>query len=386
MLVELLLAMTVGREIAVSPPALGPAVGSQQAPVLATNGNGSFAIWADGRSDVGWQILGSRVTDDGSLLDPNGLPIATCPPCSGGAFNILPLREGYLIVWYRNGSLVATRIGEEGQILTQPQVLIPKHHEYQDQNFPSDRIPIASNGRTILIAGNGNPVAGGNEVALVMTDLDLRPLKTILWSALPARVPMHGVTVASDGEGYLLCGAIPYTAVASITAEGEVDWPHSFSYPLIGYPTLTWLGNGYLLTYGQLAYGQRQDPAGGLLLDVHGAATGPSFVIPDVPGSQCGSPDARYLATATATVSDGQGGAVLIAACSVVRIFAIRVDAGQSSVLLDLRGSSAGGGTPSIVRTRSGYLVAWRAQGTIRFESLTSDATERQPPSELDRF
>jgi hypothetical protein len=384
MLAELLLAMTVGREIAVSSPVLGPAVGLQERPILATNGHGSFAIWFDGRSDLVWQIRGSRVTDDGSLFDPDGLPIATCPPGSGGAFNILPLREGYLIVWYRNGSLVATRIGEEGQILTQPQVLIPKpkHQEYQDQYFPSERIPIASNGRTILIVGNGNAVAGGHEVAFVMTDLDLHPLKTVPWSALPARVPMHGVAVASDGEGYLLCGAIPYTAVASITAEGEVSWPHNFIYPLIGYPTLTWLGSAYLLTYGQLEnYGQRQ--AGGLVLDAHGDRTGPPFVIPDPSGSQCGSPDPRLLATATDSVSDGQGGAVLIAACSMVRIFTIRINAGQSSVLLDTSGSNVGGGTPSIVRTRSGYLVAWQVQGTVHFEALTSAATERQPLSDV---
>lgn len=92
----------------------------QLAPQVAASGSDFLVVWQDFRNDAHDDILGTRVTGAGTVLDPNGLLISTAlgaqrlPAVAGTA-------AGYLAVWQdrRGGSsddIFGTRISTDGSI------------------------------------------------------------------------------------------------------------------------------------------------------------------------------------------------------------------------------------------------------------------------------
>jgi len=53
-----------------------PAAGDQAAPRIATDDTTAFVVWSDRRSGTTYDIYGSRIDEDGNLLDPAGILIA----------------------------------------------------------------------------------------------------------------------------------------------------------------------------------------------------------------------------------------------------------------------------------------------------------------------
>lgn len=53
--------------------------GSQLAPSVAFDGSGYFVVWSDGRDGNLPDIYGARITTEGVVLDPLGIPISTVP-------------------------------------------------------------------------------------------------------------------------------------------------------------------------------------------------------------------------------------------------------------------------------------------------------------------
>ncbi len=93
----------------------------QLAPRVASSGGDFLVVWQDFRNGVHDDVLGTRVTSDGAVLDPGGLLVSTAlgtqrlPDVAGGA-------NGYLVVWQdrRSGTsddIYGTRIGLDGAVL-----------------------------------------------------------------------------------------------------------------------------------------------------------------------------------------------------------------------------------------------------------------------------
>jgi len=96
-------------------------------PVVVSNGNGYFVVWADQRNQglTDHDIYGARVSATGEVLDPGGIPICTHPARQGFprvAFD----GENYLVVWDDDRESTSTfllhqiygaRVTTDGQVL-----------------------------------------------------------------------------------------------------------------------------------------------------------------------------------------------------------------------------------------------------------------------------
>jgi large repetitive protein len=93
-----------GWEMAGADPGSGdsivfPAPGDQRQPVLAFDGTNFLVAWADHRAgNWNWDVYGTRVSEDGLLLDPSGIAISTAPYPQRSpdvAFD----GSNYLVIW-----------------------------------------------------------------------------------------------------------------------------------------------------------------------------------------------------------------------------------------------------------------------------------------------
>jgi hypothetical protein len=98
------------------------AVGCQELPAVAFDGENYLAVWQDTRSGVSTDIYGARVTQAGAILDPAGLPITTAAAGQSSpavAFD----GENYLVLWedFRNNpdtsDIFGARVSPAGVVL-----------------------------------------------------------------------------------------------------------------------------------------------------------------------------------------------------------------------------------------------------------------------------
>ncbi|NPV13775.1 hypothetical protein HPY86_02450 [candidate division WOR-3 bacterium] len=92
---------------------------SQKAPAVAFDGTNYLVVWADPRFGIS-DIYGARVTPEGVVLDPAGIPISTAPNWQGTPSIAFDGRN-YFVVWadFRNGlpQIYGTRVTPEGAVL-----------------------------------------------------------------------------------------------------------------------------------------------------------------------------------------------------------------------------------------------------------------------------
>jgi hypothetical protein len=98
-----------------------PAAGDQAAPSIASDDTTAFVVWYDRRSGTSYDIYGSRVDEDGNLLDPAGILIAR-----GNSYDPYPAvgsdGTNYLVVWgYKEGGgtydILGMRVSKQGTLL-----------------------------------------------------------------------------------------------------------------------------------------------------------------------------------------------------------------------------------------------------------------------------
>ena len=88
------------------------APGRQRRPRVGWDGDNYLVAWLDG-APGSEQIIGTRVTPGGQVLDPAGIPIAASPV---GSFSVAASGENYLVVWGA-GEVRGTRVSPEGVVL-----------------------------------------------------------------------------------------------------------------------------------------------------------------------------------------------------------------------------------------------------------------------------
>ena len=114
---------TVSPEYPASDPVTVAAIGGQADAAVAFDGTNYLVAWADGRGgpDAGSDIFGTRVSKAGTVLDPLGIPISTAP---GGQQSAAVAFDGtnYLVTWSSaqspsSDSVSGTRVSKAGTVL-----------------------------------------------------------------------------------------------------------------------------------------------------------------------------------------------------------------------------------------------------------------------------
>lgn len=99
---------------------LGSAYGTQTTPSVASNGSLALVVWEDERISSDRDVFGARVSTQGEILDPIGIPICTARSLQTGA-KVACGDQNFLVVWtdYRNGNydLYGARVDFAGNVL-----------------------------------------------------------------------------------------------------------------------------------------------------------------------------------------------------------------------------------------------------------------------------
>ncbi len=106
----------IGAEKGVDNPLAGGAAGSQSVPGLASDGSDYFVAWNDQRSSAYPQIIGTRVTAAGEVLDPNGIVISSGETSTNGAPAVAFDGTNYLVAYSTGSSIRARRVTTGGAL------------------------------------------------------------------------------------------------------------------------------------------------------------------------------------------------------------------------------------------------------------------------------
>ncbi|MFW5875241.1 MAG: hypothetical protein ACOCXM_00760, partial [Myxococcota bacterium] len=195
----------VSPEFGLDEPVVGPSIFSQSAPAVAANGSDYLVVWSDLRPPAdGRDIYGARVAADGTLLDPLGISLSL-EPGTQRAPAVAAAGDEWFVVWQDDrGStdldIFGTRVDSDGSV-KDPEGL-PIVTEDGDQDEPD----VASDGTSYLVAwadGRNDATTGldiyGSRVATDGTVLD--PSGVALSNAPDVqRLP----AVGSTGSGWLV--------------------------------------------------------------------------------------------------------------------------------------------------------------------------------------
>jgi hypothetical protein len=109
-----------GQVLDASPLSIWTASGSQKSPHVASNGAESLVVWQDPRSG-GNHVQGTRIGQDGSILDPAGLDISADAPGSEILPNVASDGRDFLVAWQDlradDGDIYASRVTSDGEVL-----------------------------------------------------------------------------------------------------------------------------------------------------------------------------------------------------------------------------------------------------------------------------
>ncbi len=165
------------------------------APALARNGTQSFVVWVDKRNSD-FDIYGSRILVDGTVLDPGGIPISTqlgnehSPDLSWTGSH-------YLVTWMdRRGQgtqIYATRIDEDGTILDPGGFPLSTQGDYSQ----SPKVSSGTYGSLVVFEGPCGDGCTGVVSVFVDSEGNVGPRSIV---SETGRSP----SVASDGQSFLV--------------------------------------------------------------------------------------------------------------------------------------------------------------------------------------
>ncbi|AKT38187.1 hypothetical protein [Chondromyces crocatus] len=207
----------------------------QTQPAIAFDGVNHLVVWADDRAYVinerGTDILAARVSPDGTLLDPTGIEIAT-----GIGFQFAPRAvfdgANTLVAWwsfpsYLGGPSDIVYDAEYARISPSGQRLDPTPIRLPLASYDQEPFGLASNGNGALLVADG---FDGVQGVLIAQDGTHGPLLDL--TSHPGNMFGLRPALASDGDGYLLVwldlGRSGPLSGARLTAQGQNLDPTGF--------------------------------------------------------------------------------------------------------------------------------------------------------------
>lgn len=297
-------------------------------PDVTWGGDVHFVLWQDLRSRRNWEIYGTRVRADGTVLDPDGVAIGV------GAGNRRHPRVAwngrvFLAVWMQERTgvgwdIVASRIAPDGRVLDPEGIVVGGGD--RDQTRPA----VAWNGRTFVVAW-----------------MDARRGETDISAA---RVNQEGQVLDTQGIAVSIAeGEQGYPAVGGLTGSGE--------------SLIIWVDKRAGGTYA--LYGTMLTPDGGVK-DPAGVAFSATPRLHMFPAVSCRSEDCLVV-WEEGHASTGP----MTKITDVVRdVQALSWRRDRKPSPFTVVPGSTGNHFTTVVAGASGYLVTWKDYRTGRAESL----------------
>jgi hypothetical protein len=196
---------------------IAAARGAQDSPAVSFDGNNWLVVWHDSRSQAEYDIYGARVTAGGSVLDPDGIPIATE---SGDDVQPAVSHDGtnWLVLWTAD-VISGRRLSAEGVALDTTPIAISGAVHFPSPYDGGVAADVAHNGTNWLVVWHDFPRQGyagelfAARLSAAGTVLDPSGIE-ISAAAEGADVPV----VSSDGENWLVAWHDRWPNVSDILA------------------------------------------------------------------------------------------------------------------------------------------------------------------------
>ena len=261
----------------------GPAEGGQDNPAVSFDGTNYFVVWSDDRGG----IYGTRVTLDGVILDPVGVPVAIA---QGIQHNPRIVFDGtnYFVVWFdrRNGmenpDIYGTRVTTEGVALEPEGIPICTAPDYQV-------VPqIAFDGTNYFVVWMDRR-SGSNDIYGSRITVDGEVIDTNGFPICTVDSGQEYPGLAFGGTNYFVVwhdyrdGANKDIYGARVTTEGAVlepsGIPISVASNIQANPEISFDGTNFFVVWE--AY---HDEGGFLISDLYGTRVTPAGVVLDPSG------------------------------------------------------------------------------------------------------
>jgi hypothetical protein len=206
---------------------ISQAVNAESLPAVAFDGTNSLVVWADLRDSTRFHIFGARVTPGGSVLDPSGITITTAP---GFQYAPAVASDGAntLVVWQdtRSGSdwdIIGTRVSPQGEVLDPAGVALSQ--EVNNQRFPAT----VFDGTNFLVVWEDNRYGSDYDIFGARATREAVVLDTTNISISAASENQRLPAVGLDSAGFLVVwqdyrNGIDYDIFgARLSSEGTVS-------------------------------------------------------------------------------------------------------------------------------------------------------------------
>ena len=253
---------------------------NQETPSIAAGGSIYFIVWQDSRDGSCPYIYGARVTLDGTVLDPTGIPISTGTGGHGYSPAVAFDGTNFLIVWSQgDGDILAARVTPTGVVLDPTGIGIST--AMNEQYLPS----VAFDGTNYLVVwqdrrSDSFDIYGAR---VTPTGVVLDPVGIAISTAF---YDQWSPSVAFDGTNYLVVwdnyGDSPLGDIygARVNQSGTVldtmGIPISYGAGDQDFPSATFDGSNYLVVW--------QDSRAGSSKDIYGTRVTPAGTVLDPTG------------------------------------------------------------------------------------------------------
>ncbi len=265
--------------------AISAATDQQGSPAVSFGGTNHLVVWNDGRSPSGWSdIYGARVNQAGSVLDPEGVPIATSahwqwsPAVSSDGTDFLAVWEDYRYD-PDTSCIYGTRVSQSGTVLDPQGFAISTAASFQ----PSPAASFDGTNYLTVWRDSRNEQHGdiyGARVSQSGTVLDPQGI-----AISTARSFQWSPAVSSDGTSFLVMWEDARNDAgdiygARVSSEGEVLDPDGIPVSTAEREqfnaAVSFDGTNFLVVWG--------DQRGRTRTDIYGARVSPSGAVIDTAG------------------------------------------------------------------------------------------------------